>query len=1014
MRKVEPMTANSAMANSRAAFDYVTAFGPGSSLPPRSTTSSDAVEVSLDGQWRFRLVPGLAETTTWFESVDFDDSDWASVEVPGAWQLDGLPGETRYGAPAYTNVVYPFPIDPPFVPDVNPTGEYRVRVEWPEKSPTSSVLLRFEGVESAFAVWCNGVRVGEATGSRLTHEFEVTDALQQGANVIAVRVHQFSAASYLEDQDMWWLAGIFRSVTLLDRPADGLDDYFVHADYDHHRGLGQLHVETSQPAQLSVPELGILDVDASQALTELDVEPWSQESPRLYLATLTTPGEQLEIRIGFRTVTIDGTRILVNGAPLMLRGVNRHEWHPLTGRTLDEATMRADIELMLAHNVNAVRTSHYPPDTRFLDLCDEYGLWVMDECDLETHGFEFEDWQGAPAADERFFPAMADRMRRTLERDKNHPSIISWSLGNESHTGPGLAAMAEWVRERDSSRFIHYEGDRPTDYTDVYSTMYANLEEVEQIGEGTERPGLHPTREDTASLTAEQADARRGKPHLQCEYAHAMGNGPGLLDEYRELFERYDRLHGGFIWEWIDHGIAQQNEDGDYFAYGGDFGEELHDGNFVIDGLVFPDRTPSPGLVEAKKVFEPVRIGVDADGVQVQNLRMHADTRDLAFHGEVITRDSDPIRFELDVPIVAAGDSVSIELPEDIRADARQVSGSYWITAYATLAHDAAWAPAGHEVTFGQSAALGTTDFETLESRPGSVEAQISANSAVSAGSSGDFAEFSNGGLISLGGFDVVSPVLDLYRAPTDNDLRPEGFFGIADATLWERAGLHRLHSRIVSSTEDDETGEFVVRTRSAAAGAAAFVDCCWRWRQVGDGVRLMWTAEPSRSWPEVLPKIGIRLGLPANWDEFSWFGLGPQESYPDSISAVRMGRFHSSVAGLQTPYVFPQENGNRSEVSSFTIGQGSDGHGGGAGGGLRFELDTPASVSVHPWTAEELGAARHTYDLDEGGSAPANVWLNVDAAVHGLGTAACGPGVSEQFRLRPRPVKLSLTITRR
>ncbi len=993
MRKVEAMTANYGTASSRAAFDYVTAFGPGSSLPPRSSTSSDAAEVSLDGQWRFRLVPGLAETTTGFESVDFDDSGWASVEVPGSWQLVGLPGDTRYGAPAYTNVVYPFPIDPPFVPDANPTGEYRVRAQWPEKSPTSSVLLRFEGVESAFAVWCNGVRVGEATGSRLTHEFDVTDALRQGENVIAVRVHQFSAASYLEDQDMWWLAGIIRSVKLLDRPADGLDDHFVHAGYDHRSGLGRLQIETSQPARLSVPELGILDVDASRPLSELDVEPWSQESPRLYAATLTTPGEQIEIRIGFRTVSIDGTRIIVNGAPLMLRGVNRHEWHPLTGRTMDEATMRVDIELMLAHNVNAVRTSHYPPDARFLDLCDEYGLWVMDECDLETHGFEFEGWRGAPAADERFFPAMADRLRRTVERDKNHPSIISWSLGNESHTGPGLAAMAEWVRERDDSRFVHYEGDRATAYTDVYSTMYASVEEVGQIGEGAERRGFHPGHDDDPDVTEAQAAARRAKPHLQCEYAHAMGNGPGLLSEYRELFERHDRLHGGFIWEWIDHGIEQANDVGRHFAYGGDFGEELHDGNFVIDGLVFPDRTPSPGLIEAKKVFEPVRISVTTDAVRVENLRMHTDTGDLAFHAEVITEDNPPVRFDLEVPAVAPGESRSVALPEEVRAAVEAADGPCWVTVYATLAHDAVWAAAGHEVTFGQSAALGKSEAADPESEPAGA-------------SSSPFAEFSDGSLTSLGGFPVRSPVLDLYRAPTDNDLRPAGFVGAADATLWERAGLHRLKSRTVSAEDDAETGEFVVRTRSAAAGSAAYVDCAWRWSEIEDGVRLTWSAPPSEGWPDVLPKIGIRLGLPASWDEFGWFGLGPQESYPDSMSAVRMGQFHSGVDALQTPYVFPQENGNRSEVSRFTLGAEAEGE------GLRFELDGPANVSVHPWTAETLAAARHTHELTS--HQPGQLWLNVDAAVQGLGTAACGPGVSEQFRLHPRPVKLSLTITRR
>src|SRR6266702_3743906 len=367
---------------------------------------------------------------------------------------------------------------------------------------------------------------------------------------------------------------IVRGVTLLSRPADGLPDFFVHADYDHETGVGTLSVDTDRPALLSVPALGLVDVPAAGPHRIESVAPWSAEVPTRYAGTLVTAGERVEIHIGFRTVAVVDGVLTVNGRPVLLRGVNRHEWHPEHGRAVPRETMLADVLLMKRHNINAVRTSHYPPHPHFLDLCDEYGLWVLDECDLETHGFQFVEWRGNPSDDPAWADALLDRMRRTVERDKNHPSVIMWSLGNESHTGRNLAAMADWTHERDPSRPLHYEGDQNCAYTDVYSRMYHSHADVDAIGRHAEPPTDDPA-----------ADAhRRSLPFVAREYAHAMGNGPGGLTEYQELFERYPRCAGGFVWEWIDHGIPRPAT-GDY-AYGGDFGEPLHDGHFVIDGLV--------------------------------------------------------------------------------------------------------------------------------------------------------------------------------------------------------------------------------------------------------------------------------------------------------------------------------------------------------------------------------------------------------------------------------------------
>ena len=589
--------------------------------------------------------------------------------MPSHWQLHG------HGAPAYTNVAYPFPVDPPFVPDENPTGEYRREFALPGGWPEGDAVLRFGGADSHLRVWLNGIELGEACGSRLVHEFAVGHLLRP-ENLLEVRVRQWSAGSYLEDQDMWWLSGLFRGVELLARPPGCIGDLFVHAAAD-----GTLRVDADVPARVVVPELGI-ECDAGETVAAGPVEPWSAELPRLYAGELRAAGETVPLRIGFRTVAVEDGELRVNGRRVLLRGVNRHEWDPDRGRAVPEDVMRRDVELMKAHNVNAVRTSHYPPHPRFLELCDEYGLYVIAECDLETHGFQEVGWRGNPSDDPRWREAYLDRIERTVERDKNHPSVIMWSLGNESGIGCNLVAMADWARERDPSRPLHYEHDLTATLGDVHSRMYPTHAEVDELGRREE-----PPLED-AGLDA----ARRAKPFLACEYAHAMGNGPGGLVEYQALFERHPRCAGGFVWEWIDHGIRREQRD---FAYGGDFGEPLHDANFVADGLVLPDRMPSPGLLELKAVFAPVRIGAGG----IANLH---DFRDLAHvrfawalevEGEVVAEGA------LDPGPVGPGETVPFPWPA---LPGTPEGLETWLTVRAVLAQDEPWAPAGHEVAFGQ------------------------------------------------------------------------------------------------------------------------------------------------------------------------------------------------------------------------------------------------------------------------------------------------------------------------
>ena len=933
---------------------YYADYSPGSGrLEPRAALDSDAACIDLAGTWRFHL-SATADKPDDFAQPDFDDSEWAVLPVPSHWPLYG------YGAPAYTNVVYPFPVDPPHPPEENPTGDHRRAFDLPADWAGAEVVLRFDGVESCARVWLNGTELGFFTGSRLPTEFDVGPLLRPGHNVLAVRVHQWSAASYLEDQDMWWLPGIFRGVTLRRRPAERLDDVFVHADYDHTTGLGTLRVDTSAPALVSVPELGLVDVPAGSAVT-VAVRPWSAESPRLYDVTVATAGETVRLRAGFRTVSIVDGVLLVNGAPVALRGVNRHEFHPDFGRAVPYETMRADVVLMKQHNVNAVRTSHYPPHPAFLDLCDEYGLWVVDECDLETHGFFFAGWRDNPSDVPAWRESYLDRMRRTVERDKNHPSIVLWSLGNESHTGANLAAMAEWTRQRDPSRPIHYEGDFDCAYVDIYSRMYASHEETRAIGERAEEPLADP----------EQDARRRAMPFVQCEYAHAMGNGPGGLAEYVALFDAYPRCAGGFVWEWIDHGLRHPDLE---YAYGGDYGEPVHDGNFVIDGVVFPDRTPSPGLLDLKKAYEPVRFSFGADGED------GADTVTI----EPLRGDLSGLRFGwtassggaglLDVP----ADGGTVPLP-DVPVD-----GETWLTVRAVLAADQPWAEAGHEVAWAQhrvAEAPGPRPPATAV-RPQRTDGGLTLGPA----------SFDRTGrLVEFAGVPVTTPRLSLWRAPTDNDR------GARLHDTWHAMGLHRLTHRV---DEVDVGDGITVRTRVAPAGTDRGVRVEYRWTPLGAGVALAVHVAPEGEWPEPIAKLALAMSLPGTLDHVRWRGRGPGESYPDTGIAARLDTFHATVDELQTPYLRPQENGRRADVRWATLADA-------AGRGLRITGTPTFGLTARRWTDAALAAATHRNGLVPGGT----VELTVDIGQHGIGTASCGPGTLPEYELFLRETSFVLLL---
>jgi beta-galactosidase len=964
--------------------------------------ASDAGAVLLDGPWRFRLFP---EARTDADPADPGDG-WDTLDVPGHWQLAGAPDAWPYGTPAYTNVLFPIPVDPPRVPRANPTGEYRRTFAVPPAWRTGGrVVLRFEGVDSWFEVAVNGRVLAQSHGSRLPTEVDVTDAVGDGENLLAVRVTQWSAQTYVEDQDQWWLSGIFRSVTLEHRPAGGVEHVGVSAGYDHLTGQGELRVDVEHEpgtrVRVRVPELGV-DTRPGETV-RVPVEPWSAEHPRLYDLVVSTPVETVTLRVGFRTVSTDGGVFRVNGRPVKLLGVNRHEFEPTRGRAVTPGTMLADVLLMKQHHVNAVRTSHYPPHPHFLDLCDEHGLYVVDENDLETHGFErlALAWHGNPTDDPAWEPLLVDRVTRMVRRDAHHPSVVMWSLGNEAGEGRNVGAMARAIRALDASRPLHYEGDRSSEHTDVYSRMYPASQEVALIGRG----------EEDALADAALDSRRRGLPFVLCEYAHAMGNGPGGLTDYLDLVDTHPRLAGGFVWEWIDHGIATRADDGTPFhAYGGDFGEELHDGTFIADGLLLPDRTPSPGLVELAAVYAPIQVTAVPDRpgeIRIRNRYAFTSTDHVRVEWSLVV-DGDAVATgdvaALDAPL-APGESRVVAVADLVgdALDGVTTSDAVWCVIRAVPREAPAWAPDDFDLGAGQ---VLVRDAAPLPPASGSPVTTADGRHAV-----GPVVLDDAGRLVRIGATPVRLARVDAWRALTDNDARRSWYDPVGDGEAWATAGLHRLHERVDGVTRDGDTVVVTARTAGAATDCGFAVR--YEWRAVDASTAdLVVHLHPEGRWPGTVARLGWLLALEqpgAGAVTVDWTGLGPHESYADSTRAALAGRWRHTVDELGTRYTHPQENGARRGVTRATLGLAAGPLTLTAGdvrvGGRRvhgFEL------SARPWSDAALHAAAHPHELVPDGA----LWLHLDAAAHGVGSAACGPGVLPNAALRPAPATVQIRFT--
>jgi beta-galactosidase/evolved beta-galactosidase subunit alpha len=988
--------------------------------------ASSPWELSLNGMWRFHYAATPTEAPPDYAAEVCDDGEWGELPVPGNWQMHG------YGRPHYTNVRYPFAIDPPHVPSENPTGTYRRRFHLPTGWRGRRLIMRFDGVDSAFELSLNGHYVGFSKGSRMPAEFDVTEHAHAGENLLAVRVYQWSDGSYIEDQDMWWLSGIFRDVTLLAEPPMALRDLRVDPGLHDDLRAATLRVQmsfqvTMGQAQRGRLELGLLDpggrpIPDARSAVDVDLRPeapataelstevqaprlWSADDPALYALLLTLRDEQGNVvwavpqPVGFRRVEIRGPRLLVNGRAVKLRGVNRHEHHPDLGRAVPRETMLADVLLMKQHNINTVRTSHYPPHPHFLDLCDAYGLYVIDEADLECHGLRYAQPPFFLSDDPEWRDAYVDRMERMVERDKNHPSVIMWSLGNESGFGSNHEAMAAWSRAHDPVRPIHYEGDSHGKVSDLISQMYTAMPEVIAMGVGEADVGGEGRWSPRVSL-----EEYRDKPFFLCEYAHAMGNGPGGLAEYWDAFWRYDRLIGGCVWEWLDHGIRATAPDGQaYFAYGGDFGDQPHDDNFVCDGLLFPDRTSSPGLLEYKKVLEPVWVEAIEIGSYTAKLRVHnrydflaLDHLHASWH---LSEDGVTIAAgSIALPDIAPGASAPITIACAVPAP---LPGAvYHLTLRFTLAVATRWAEVGHEIAFTQfelpiaapAPAFARTSTPPLQCREDGARLRIDGGATALAFDTarGTIDSWSYAGRPLL----LAGPRLSLWRAAIDNDARGGG---ARVAHEWRERFLHMAHHRLDDfawERLDDATVRVTVLSCVAPPVYQAAFDCRYAYTVFGDGeVFLEVQGTPRGDWPATLPRIGLELTLPGALDQVAWLGRGPGESYADSKQAARFGLWRAGVDELWTPYVRPQENGNRSDTRWVSLNDSS-------GAGLLAAGEPTLNFSAHRFTTEDIDRAEHTYDL-----APRpTITLHLDYQQNGLGSASCGPGVMAPYQLRAEP----------
>jgi beta-galactosidase len=984
--------------------------------------------LSLDGEWDFHLAQRPEDVPVDFIRTDFapeQDAAWRKIPVPSNWTL-----QNTFDKPHYTNVQMPFPEEPPRVPEKNPTGCYRTTLNLPESWRGRRVVLHFGGAESVLYVYVNGQPVGLGKDSRLPSEFDITPFVQFGrANVVCAAVIKWSDATFVEDQDQWWMGGLHREIYAYSTAPVFLADIFAvggleNAYRDGHLTLTAKVGFPAQPEEGWKIEARLFDAEGKAAAppfkavvpvgstgswprlqvrideTIRGVKPWSAESPNLYrlVVTLKDPKgqfvESTSTRLGFRAIEVRDRMLLINGRRVLIKGVNRHDHHDTKGKAVDRETMRLDALTMKKFNVNAVRTSHYPNDPYWLDVCDELGLYVIDEADVETHAFYHQ-----VSYDRRYASSLLERAVRMVERDKNHPCVMIWSLGNESGAGPNHDAMAGWIRGYDASRPLHCEPGVWTQYVDqqpclkIYDRGYGVTDIV---------CPMYPSIDTIVGWATDKAHPDRRRPLIMCEYSHAMGNSNGSLADYWDAFEKYPGLQGGFIWEWIDHGIKQKTADGrDYWAYGGDFGDKPNDLNFVCDGVVWPDRTPHPGLYEFKHLAQPVKaIGYQPKTglLEVKN-KQDFSTPDW-IRGEWELKIAGKTVAKGKLPALKAAPQKTEKIKLTLPAVALEPGQEAFLNVHFHAAQKTAWCEAGHLVAWDQIA----VPLKVRRPAKPAVKAAPAQPLAVTSRANGfDIANdalsvrvSSASGLIESlrwhgHEFFESGPQLQIWRGPTDNDgikLAQEAWRPLGK---WRAQGLDKLVAKAVSTrAKPNRDGSVTLVTEHI--GACTVSSKAVRHQLTAtfrpDGAILVENVFTIDKAVPDLPRLGLVLSLKPGFENLQWFGRGPLENYWDRKRSSIIDLHRGTVTAQYVPYIMPQEHGNHTDVRWLSLDDGTAGLLVRARGSLEF--------TASHFTAHDLYAANHTYDLKP---RPETI-LSLDHHQRGLGTASCGPDILDRYRL--------------
>lgn len=969
--------------------------------------------VTLNGTWKFHWVADPKDRPTDFYRSDYDVSQWDNIKVPATWQIEAVRHNKNWDKPLYCNTIYPFcerghvewpnviqprPADYTFATMPNPVGSYRRDFILPESWKGRDVFIRFNGVEAGFYIWVNGKKVGYSEDSYLPAEFNITSYLQTGKNILAVEVYRFTDGSYLECQDFWRFSGIFRDVFLWSAPQTQIRDFFFHAnlDKDYKNATVSLDFEITGKKSNNDIQVKITDLEGNEIATHSmhakmginsmqfevpDPQKWTAETPNLYNLTLLLKqkGKVTDVRsvkVGFRKIELTPNgQILINGKSTLFKGVDRHDHSSINGRTVSKEEMEKDVQLMKALNINAVRTSHYPNNPYFYDLCDKYGLYVLAEANVECHGLM------SLSHEPSWKKAFTERNENQVKRYKNHVSITIWSMGNESGDGINFKAAVEAIKRLDNTRPTHYE--RNSTFCDVTSTMYSSVQWLENVG----KERLEKTKKGEAV-----------KPHIVCEYAHAMGNAIGNLKEYWETYERYPALLGGFIWDWIDQGIKMPTPDGrDYYmAVGGDFGDKPNDGNFCTNGIIFPDRTLSAKSYEVKKIYQPLSVSAEGNGrYKITNKRFHADLDDLYGRYEITEDGKVILSGNLEELNLNAQKSKIITISD---TQVKRIPGAeYFINFSFRLKRDTEWEKADYEVA-SEQLKLSDSAKPIFKLVKGNINLSETEESYIVKGDNFKAVFSKETSTLSsyiLNGTDLLSkgPELNTFRAPTDNDKHAAGD--------WQRKGLYHMTQEAGNWEVRKDSGKIILSVNNIYKGKEKLnFENEVQYTVIPDGTILVNSTIIPTENGIIIPRIGYRIELPESFERMRWYGRGPLENYVDRKDATYIGVYDDHVSNQWVDYIKPQEMGNHEDVRWMAITNPE-------GIGFVFVAEDKMAASALHVKAQDLVDSTdfkrliHKYEIPM----RKETILCLDAKHRPLGNGSCGPGPLDKYELVSQPV---------